>query len=131
MTNNTILCGVLLVALGIFGFVNGEPNAETGAKPMTALIPTWFGLVLLACAGLVIWKAKLRKAVMHFAAVVGVLGILGGFMPLIRQQSQGKELDLMANSVRNGLIMSAICAVFVYLCVMSFLDARKARKAAG
>lgn len=130
MTNNTIFCGLALIAVGVYGFVNGTPDAD-GNKPMTALIPAWFGAILLVCAGLVIWKAKLRKHVMHLAAVVGVLGILGGFMPLIRQQSKGDSFDLSAPSVRNGLIMSAICAVFVYLCVMSFIDARKARQAAA
>ena len=126
MTNNTLFCGLLLVALGVYGFVNGTPNAETGAKPMTALIPAWFGLVLLACAGVVIWKEKLRKHVMHVAAVVGVLGVVGGFMPVIRSGG----FDLEKSAVKNGLIMSAICAVFVLLCVQSFVEARKARQAA-
>ena len=131
MTNNAIFCGLALIAVGIYGFVNGEPNPETGAKPMTALIPAWFGAVLLLCGGLVIWKEKLRKHVMHVAAVVGVLGFVGGFAPIIRQQSLGKEFDIKAPAVHNGLIMSAICAVFVYLCVTSFVDARKARQAAA
>ena len=61
---------------------------------------------------------------MHAAAMVGVIGFLGGFVPAVM-----RGFDLKLNSVKNGLIMSAICAVFVYLCVMSFIDARKARKA--
>ena len=122
MTNNTLFCGVALVALGVYGYLNAADPSKAG----TALIPAAIGGILLACAGIVLWKEKLRKHVMHFAAVVGVVGFIGGFVP-----AGMSGFDVEKTSVRNGLIMSAICAVFVYLCVMSFIDARKARQAAA
>lgn len=123
MTNNALFCGLLLVALGIYGYTNADDPTKAG----TALIPSGFGAVLILCAAVVIWKEKLRKHVMHVAALVGVLGVVGGFMPVMRAGG----FDFTKSSVKNGLVMSAICAVFVFLCVQSFIAARKARQAAG
>ena len=128
MAWNTILCGALLVMLGVTGYFNGTPNAETGELPKTALIPAYIGGVLVLC-GLLAFTDKIRKHVMHLAAMVGVFGFLGGFMPLIRQASKGLDFDPTAPAARTGLLMSLVCAVFVGLCVKSFIDARKARKA--
>jgi hypothetical protein len=123
----TKIIGAMLVALGVYGYLNATPG-ENGKVSPTALIPAFFGGVLMLC-GLLAHGEKLRKHVMHFAAMVGVLGVLGGFMPLIRQMSKGVPLDLTAPSAISGLGMSVLCAVFVALCVKSFIDARKARQA--
>ena len=40
-------------------------------------------------------------------------------------------MNLLAPAAVSGLLMSLVCAVFVGLCVKSFIDARKARTAAG
>lgn len=125
----TIICGALLTAIGAYGYLNATPKADGSVSP-TALIPAALGLVLMLCGSLA-FEAKRRKHVMHFAAVVGVLGILGGFAPLIRQAAGGKDLDPLAPSALAGLAMSAVSAVFVGLCVKSFVDARKARQAAA
>jgi len=122
MTNIALFCGLLLVALGVYGYTNAADPSKAG----TSLIPAGFGVALLLCAAVVIWKDKLRKHVMHVAALVGVLGFVGGFMPVIRSGG----FDLEKSSVKNGLVMSAICAVFVFLCVQSFIAARKAREKA-
>jgi hypothetical protein len=129
MAFNTIVCGLMLVVIGYFGYANATPDAETGKVSPTALIPAFFGGVLVLL-GLLAHADKLRKHAMHLAAVVGLLGFVGGFMPLIRQQSKGLPLDPTAPAARNGLLMSLICLVFVVLCVKSFIDARKARAAA-
>jgi hypothetical protein len=145
MTNNTLFVGLALVILGLYGYFNGiseskkrateattearktDPNAaevppETVSK--TSLIPAAVGAVFLLCVGAIIWNNNLRKHVMHLAAVVGVVGFLGGFMPVMRS---GFDWDKIG--VKIGLLMSLICAVFVGLCVKSFIDARKAREA--
>jgi hypothetical protein len=130
MAFNTIVCGLMLVVIGYFGYANATPDAETGKVSPTALIPAFFGGVLVLL-GLLAYSDKLRKHVMHLAAVVGLLGFVGGFMPLIRQQSKGLPLDPTAPAARNGLLMSLVCLVFVVLCVKSFIDARKARQASA
>ena len=121
----TIICGALLVMLGVTGYANSQ-----AANPVTALIPAGFGGVLILC-GLLAFNEKLRKHVMHFAAMVGLLGVLGGFAPVIRAVTSAdpdKGFDPSAPSQKNGLLMSLVCLVFVGLCVKSFVDARVARR---
>ena len=125
----TILCGTLLVAVGLVGYAQQDPNPETGQVSVTALIPAFVGGVLILCGALA-FRDKLRKHVMHFAAIVGLLGAIGGFMPLQRQLKNTGTIDLTKPSAISGELMILICAVFVGLCVKSFIDVRKARKAA-
>ena len=124
----TKIIGALLIAIGLYAYMNSTPN-ENGKVPMTSLIPAFFGMILLIC-GALSHNPKLRKHVMHVAAMVGVLGAIGGFMPLIRQASKGHELDPTKLAAASGLLMSALCAMFVFLCVRSFIAAKKARLAA-
>ena len=58
MSSTTILFGVLLTALGVAGYF------LTGAVSPTALIPTWFGLPLVAL-GYVSRSEAMRKHAMH------------------------------------------------------------------
>lgn len=126
----TIICGVLLTAIGTYGYLNAEPKPDGTPPSPTALIPAAIGVLLIVCGALA-FRDNLRKHVMHAAAMLGLLGFLGGFMPLIRQAVTGKEINPASPSAISGLSMSVICAVFVGLCVKSFRDARKARQAAA
>ena len=143
MTNQTLICGLALIVIGAFGYLNGKDGAEkdfaaqveaqksdSTIEPKmkdvkTALIPAVFGGLLILCAVGVILKPDLRKHIMHLAAVIGVLGLVGGFVPLIR----AGDFDVAKPAARNGLLMALICAIFVYFCVQSFIEARKARQA--
>ena len=144
MTNQTLICGLALIVIGVFGYIKGtesadkdyaeqvearktDPSVEPKLKDVkTALIPAAFGGLLVLCAIGVIVKPDLRKHIMHVAAVIGVLGLVGGFVPLIR----AGDFDVAKPAARNGLLMALICAIFVYFCVQSFIEARKAREAA-
>lgn len=130
MAAPTMISALLLVFLGILGYVNGTPGDDGKVSP-TAMIPAAFGGVLGLLGALSLIGPGVRKHAMHFAAMIGVLGVVGGFMPLIRQSSKGMPFDPMAPAARNGLMMSLICLAFVVLCVKSFIDARKARQAAA
>ena len=145
MTNRTLICGLALIVIGIYGYMNGQqsadaeyamqveaqktdPTVEPRLKDVsTALIPAIFGGLLILCAVAVIAKPDLRKHVMHLAAVIGVLGILGGVVPVLMTLSKGGGFDVTKPSIRNGLLMTLICGIFVYFCVQSFIEARKAR----
>lgn len=120
----TIICGGLLVGVGVFGYANAEGEKVS----VTALIPAFVGGVLILC-GVLAFKDNLRKHVMHLAAVIGLVGALGGFMPLVRQYKNTGSFDPTKPSAIAGELMILICAAFVGLCVKSFIDARKARKA--
>jgi len=125
----TIICGGLLVAVGVFGYTNATPG-EDGKVSMTALIPAFLGAALVVC-GVLAFKDGLRKHVMHLAAMLGLLGAVGGLMPLVRQFNKTGEFDPTKPSALAGEAMIVICLVFVALCVNSFIAAKKARKAAA
>lgn len=125
----TIICGALLVLVGIVGYGTATPGDDGKVSP-TALIPAFFGAALIVC-GVLAFKDNLRKHVMHLAAMIGVLGAVGGFMPLVRQYSKTGEFNPFKKSAIAGELMILVCVVFVGLCVNSFIQARKARKAAG
>lgn len=125
----TIICGALLVLVGIVSYGTATPGDDGKVSP-TALIPAFFGAALIVC-GLLAFVDSLRKHVMHLAAVIGVVGIVGGFMPLFRQYSKTGEFDPFKKSAVAGELMILVCVVFVGLCVNSFIQARRARTAAG
>jgi hypothetical protein len=117
--------GVVLAALGVWGFVS------TGSAHPTALIPLWFGLVLVVCGVLARTEdAKRRMLWMHIAVTVGLLGFLvpavRGGGALVRAHSQGVPLQHAA-AVHAQLLMALVCFVFVAMCVRSFVAARRGR----
>ena len=121
MARVTIWFGVLLILLGIFGYV------ATGSTHPTALIPCGFGL-LLAVFG---WLAQnpepsKRKLYMHVAVTVGLLGFLGTATSLISvvQLAQGKVFPYPA-AVEAKAAMAVLCLIYVVLCVRSFIAARR------
>ena len=124
----TLITAILLIVVGVVSYANGTPGDDGKVSP-TALIPAFVGGVLAVC-GLLALSDKLRKHAMHLAAMVGLVGALGGFMPLVRQYSKTGAFDPTKPSAVSGLLMILICAVFVGMCVNSFIQAKKARKAA-
>jgi len=120
----SILFGLLLSALGLIGYFAPETFGTVGevGTSLTALIPVGFGVVLLVCGLIVMAKPTLRKHVMHAAALVGLLGAVGGFMPLMKN-----KMDFSKSGTVAGALMIGLCVVFVALCVNSFIQARKRR----
>ncbi len=116
MSSTTILFGVLLTLLGLAGYV------LTGASSPTALIPTIFGLLLLAL-GLLARLEPMRKHAMHAAATVALLGCGGALFSLMRTPAGPRSP--MAVSSQTAMVI--LTAVFVGLCVKSFIDVRRAR----
>jgi hypothetical protein len=119
--------GILLTVVGVVGYVLTERVSTT------ALIPTWFGIALLVL-GVLAYKDSLRKHAMHLAALVGLVGFLGSAamgLPKLATLLSGGEVERPA-AVLSQSLMAVCCAVFVGLCVKSFIDARRARnRAAG
>src|SRR5277367_3489395 len=72
MAKLTIVFGLVLILLGIFGFV------VTGHHAPTALIPAIVGLILAILGFLANTEdAKKRMLYMHIAVTIGLLGFLG------------------------------------------------------
>ena len=124
MPKISIVFGVLLLIVGLAGFL------LTGSQHPTALIPAILGL-LLSIAGGVAMIEGMKMHAMHAAVLVGLLGFLGtldGYLGVIKLVTGGEARPA---TVLSKVITSILCGVFVFLCVQSFIAARKARKAAG
>ncbi len=117
-----ITFGGLLIALGFGGWF------ATGQESPTALIPAGFGL-LLAALGLLARKENLRKHAMHGAAMVGLLGLLGSARGLMGLPALLGGTAERPAAVISQTLMAVLCAVFVWLCVRSFIAVRRAREA--
>jgi hypothetical protein len=118
----TVLFGVLLTALGLWG----RFGTEKGAGHITPLIPAFVGIPLLL-VGLVALKESLLKHAMHAAAMIGLLGLLGAIADVVRRLITGRHTDGAA--MFSVVAMLVLCGVFVALCVNSFIQARRRRRA--
>ena len=122
MAGYSVVFGIVLIVLGGWGYF----GAAEEHRSMTALIPAFFGLALLLL-GLLAFKEHLRKHAMHAAAALGLLGCIGGIVRLVMKYSKDGNLE-GRGPLASGL-MALTCAVFVGMCVNSFIAARRARTA--
>jgi hypothetical protein len=121
----TLVFAVLLVALGLIGFVG------TGSQHLTALIPTWFGLALALFGLLAMSPSETRrKLFMHVAVTIGLLGFLGGAVEAIRGYVHAKSAGLAPDAIAlaSKLTMTGLLLLYVILCVRSFIAARRSGK---
>jgi len=121
MAKVTLLFAVLLVVLGLVGFLG------TGHTHYTALIPAWFGLVLGVCGFLAISDDEHRRRhFMHINATVALLGMVGTFAEILRTCTSSKPLDFAAVTAK----LAMVWLLFIYLvfCVRSFITARRSGK---
>lgn len=116
MANTTIGFGAALIAVGLFGYFG------SGMVSMTAMIPAAFGL-LLALAGFLARDEARRKHAMHAAAVVGLLGVSAAIRPA-KALSGGASINF---GIAMQLLTAGLSALFVGLCIRSFIAARRAR----
>jgi hypothetical protein len=121
MAKVTILFGLLLIMLGVIGYVG------TGWRAPTALIPTYVGIVFtilgfLARRG----SPKRRMLMMHIAVTLGVLGFLGtaksiwDFIEMRRGHMMARPI-----AVEDKAVMALMMLIYVLLCVRSFIKARR------
>jgi fluoride ion exporter CrcB/FEX len=121
MANTTIGFGVVLIILGLGGYFG------SGMASPTALIPAVFG-VLLAILGAMSRDERRKKMTMHIAVTIGLLGFIGtvsGLFELPTLLAGGAVARPMA--VVSKSIMAVLMAVYVGMCVKSFIDARRRR----
>jgi len=118
MTSISIICGVLLILIGLIGYVYGM---SAGAASPTAFIPAAFGLLIAILGAIAAAKPDLRKHLMHVAVLLGLIGFL---IPAIRLLMKIGQLTMSA-AVVSQLAMALVCLVFVILAVRSFIAARR------
>ena len=118
MPSIAIACGTILIIIGILGYINGVVTDRTS---VTALIPAFFGIVLLILGLMARTKENLRRHLMHAAVIVALLGFIA---PLARLLPNIGDLQYSA-AVVSQVSMALVCLLFVVLAVRSFIEARK------
>ena len=127
----TVVFGLLLIALGLWGRFGGDwglwaplglpaPEHLSG----TALIPAYFGAAFVVL-GLLALKESFLKHAMHLAAMLGVIGFLAAGWRVVGALREKGTVQGVAGV--STVTMTALCAVFVLLCVNSFIQARRRR----
>jgi hypothetical protein len=119
MVKATIGFGAALVVLGVVAYVG------SGAESVTALIPSFFGIALVAL-GVAGRREDRRALTMHIAAAVALVGLLGGArgLPDLPDLLTGKDLE-RPWAVGTQSTMAALLAVYLVLSIRSFIAARR------
>jgi hypothetical protein len=120
MTIAGIYCGIVLILIGVAGYVYGM---STGHASVTALIPAAFGLVIALLSAVGRANESIRVHMMHMAVLIGLIGLV---IPAYRLLSNLGDLSLSA-AVVSQLAMAIVCFLFVIASVQSFINARRNR----
>lgn len=124
MPTFTIIIGLLLIVLGV------ASRMLSDSPSITVLIPAFLGLAFLI-AGLVALRDGARKHAMHAAAMLALLGIIGGAPALLHLPallSGGEVVRPLAVGARSLTVL--LCAVFLVVAIRSFVRARLLRRTA-
>ena len=125
MAKLTIGFGILLVLLGIFGFV------ATGSAHPTALIPSAIGLFFVLFGVMANTDdSKKRMLWMHISVTVALLTFIGTIPADIDtiRLAHGAYFAHPAAVEEKGAL-SLLCLIYVLFCVRSFIAARRSRLA--
>lgn len=126
MSRLALVFGILLILLGVTAFL----VAGATAKVATALIPAGIGLILLVLSAIARQSHSANKHAMHVAALLSLIGALGGLgmgIPNVIKLLSGQNAAALKAVVQGG--MGLLCLVFLILCVRSFIRARRSMQA--
>ncbi|OLT17391.1 hypothetical protein BJF80_04090 [Serinicoccus sp. CUA-874] len=121
MPRTTLVLGVLLIAVGVIGWL------AAGTSSWTALIPAILGVVLAVCG--VLGRSN-PKVWIHAALVVALIGALGTLRNVLGLG------DLLAGeaerplAVISGTISFVLLVGYVVLGIRSFVAVRRERRSA-
>ncbi len=125
MAKITLMFAVLLIALGLVGYLG------SGSQYPTALIPAWFGVALGIFGFLAISPSESRrKLFMHVNVTIGLLGFIGGLVEAIRGAGKPVAGNFLVSAETSKSLLAALMFIYVILCVRSFINARRTRAAA-
>lgn len=127
MQKIAIIAGVLLILLGVFLSFLG---AQNGNFHFTALIPSFFGLIIALCGALAQNPAR-TKAAMHVVVLFALLGVVSplgmsakSWPAMLSGNAEGIARPL---AVWGQMGMFVICAPLLFACVNWFVANRRAR----
>ena len=123
MAKLTIVFGILLILVGVAGFVS------TGSAHPTALIPAGAGLLFILFGAMANSEnPKKRMLWMHISVTVALLVFLGTIPADIQaiRLARGNALPHPVSILEKGAL-SLLCLLYVLACVRSFINARRLR----
>ncbi|WDE97374.1 hypothetical protein PQO03_05335 [Lentisphaera profundi] len=123
MGKTTLIFSLIYIIMGIGGYF------ASGKASVTALIPSFFGIVFFIFAVIAIKKPSLNKHMLHgimFLVLVSLGGTFKGFGKMINWLS-GQEIErLLAVQIQGTFfILNTVLLIFG---INSFIQARKIRK---
>lgn len=116
MAAKTISLGLTLIVVGIVITLLSDSGS------VTSLIPSFIGAVFFVLGMIANFKSDLSHHMMHGAAALALLAILGSLGSAIGRGSTGWALVAQ-------IITVVLCAGFLVLAIGSFRDARRLREA--
>ncbi len=125
MPSISIVCGFLLILIGIIGYGYGYAN---GSASLTALIPALLGVILVALGAAARAKEGLRKHLMHGALVIALLGFLATVSSFLKLPTLIDGTAQRPAAVVAQFATAVVCLAFLILGIRSFIDARRNRE---
>jgi hypothetical protein len=117
VANKTILLGASLIVLGVIVTIASDSGSAT------SLIPAFVGIVFLALGLVARAKPDLNHHLMHGAAAVALIAVLGSLGSAIGRGAEGWALFAQIGTI-------VLCGGFLVLAILSFRQARLARETA-
>lgn len=117
MTIKTIFLGAALIVLGLIVTI------ASGSGSATSLIPAFIGIVFVALGVAARAKPELNHHLMHAAAALALVAVLGSLGSAIGRGAQGWALFAQLATI-------VLCVGYLVVAVQSFRQARLARDAA-
>ncbi|MGI9596530.1 MAG: hypothetical protein ACR2QK_10235 [Acidimicrobiales bacterium] len=112
----TMIAGAILLVVG------GVVTVVSGSESITSLIPSFIGAILVVLGLLAQRRPASSHHLMHGAAAVSLLAVLGSLGSLIGRGSGGWALF-------SQLVTIVVCGALLVAAVQSFKAARLARTA--
>jgi hypothetical protein len=117
VATKTIGLGAALIVLGVIVTI------ASGSGSATSLIPAFIGVVFVALGVVARAKPDLNRHLMHAAAALALVAIVGSLGSAIGRGAEGWALFAQIATI-------VLCAGFVLLAVQSFRAARLERQSA-
>ena len=120
MPEISIAVGLIFTIWGIAAYILSDMAS------ITAMIPMFVGGPIFTMGLLSQVRPDKRKTFMHISAMFGLLCALGGLrLPMILMDDNSSNLLIASHA-----ILLVLGGLYTYLCVQSFIWARKQREAA-
>ena len=120
MPEISIAVGLIFTIWGIGAYIISDMAS------ITAMIPMFVGGPIFTMGLLSQVRPDSRKTFMHISAMFGLLCALGGLrLPMILMDDESSNLLIASHA-----ILLTLGGLYTYLCVQSFIWARKQREAA-